>query len=80
MKVDLLDLLASQIVEKKQPFKKTIRKLMCKVVEKTLIETRGNQTETARILGLNRTSVRQYIDEAKEEKDKDIRLGVGDED
>lgn len=80
MKVDLLDLLASQIVEKKQPFKKTIRKLMCKVVEKTLIETRGNQTETARILGLNRTSVRQYIDEAKEEKDKDIRLGVGDGD
>ena len=80
MKVDLLDLLASQIVEKKQPFKKTIRKLMSKVVEKTLIETRGNQTETARILGLNRTSVRQYIDEAKEEKDKDIRLGVGDGD
>ena len=74
MKVDLLDLLASQIVEKKQPFKKTIRKLMCKVVEKTLIETRGNQTETARILGLNRTSVRQYINEAKEEK------GVGDGD
>ena len=74
MKVDLLDLLASQIVEKKQPFKKTIRKLMCKVVEKTLIETRGNQTETARILGLNRTSVRQYTNEAKEEK------GAGDED
>lgn len=78
MKVDLLDLFASQIVEGNLPFKKTIRKLMCKVVEKTLIKTRGNQTETARILGLNRTSVRQYIDEAKEDNQKDIRLGAGD--